>query len=134
MVKYSRDQSTEAPRRRIWSVMALPYWCFHSQTRWVNASRPRALRSVPSARELALHHHLGGDARVICARDPQGSLAAHPMPAGQDVHLRLVQHVAHVQAPGHVRRRQQYRERRGLRPTWARGRRPAGGRARYGWF
>jgi len=26
MVKYSRDQSTEAPRRRIWSVMAEPYW------------------------------------------------------------------------------------------------------------
>jgi hypothetical protein len=32
------------------------------------------------------------------------------MPAHNDVHLRLVEHVAHVQATSYVRRRQQQRE------------------------
>ena len=48
MVKYSRDQSTVAPRRFIWSRMALPYWFFHCQTRASKASRPSAWRVVPS--------------------------------------------------------------------------------------
>ena len=61
-------------------------------------------------RELALHHHLRGDAGVIGARQPQRDEAAHAMPAHDDVHLRLVEHVAHVQAAGDVGRRQQQRE------------------------
>ena len=60
--------------------------------------------------KLFFHHHLGGDAGVIGAGNPDSLFAAHAMPAGQDVHLRLVQHVAHVQAAGDVRRRQQHDE------------------------
>ena len=57
--------------------------------------------------ELALDHHLRGDAGVIGAGEPEGAAAAHATPAGEDVHLRLVEHVAHVQAAGDVGRRQQ---------------------------
>ena len=56
--------------------------------------------------QLALHHHLGGDAGVVGSRQPEGAAAAHAPPAGEDVHLRLVEHVAHVQAAGDVGRRQ----------------------------
>ena len=73
--------------------------------------------------ELPLHHHLRGDAGVIGARQPERDEAAHAMPAHDDVHLRLVEHVAHVQAAGHVRRRQQQRE-HGTRFTLGRGGRP----------
>ena len=86
----------------------------------MNASRPRSRRFLPSLRELPLHHHLGGDAGVVGAGQPQREESAHAMPAHDDVHLRLVEHVAHVQAPGHIRRRQQQSEHR-------RASRPAGG-------
>jgi hypothetical protein len=110
MVKYSRDQSTEAPRRRIWSVMAEPYWRFHSQTRAVKTSRPRGLRLVAFGGELAFDHHLRGDASVIGAGNPERGLAAHSVPAGEDVHLRLVEHVTHVQTARDIGRRQEERE------------------------
>ena len=48
MVKYSRDQSHEAPRRRICRVMVEPDCSFHSQTRSTNFSRPSSRRVVPS--------------------------------------------------------------------------------------
>ena len=83
----------------------------------MNFSRPRSLRFLPSLVELFLHHHLRRDAGVIGARQPQRDESAHAMPAHNDVHLRLVEHVAHVQAPGDVRRRQQQRE---YRPRFAR--------------
>ena len=57
--------------------------------------------------QLTLDHHLRGDASVVSAWHPQRKTAAHATPAGEDVHLRLVEHVAHVQAAGHVGRRQQ---------------------------
>ena len=44
MVKYSRLQSTLSPMRRIWVVMVLPLFSFHSQTFWVKASRPKSWR------------------------------------------------------------------------------------------
>ncbi len=47
--------------------------------------------------ELALHHHLRGDAGVVGARQPQRRQAAHAIPADDDVDLRLLQHVAHVE-------------------------------------
>ncbi len=47
-VKRSRSQSQLAPRRRSCSVMRLPYFCFHSQVRRRNSSRPTASRLVPS--------------------------------------------------------------------------------------
>ena len=60
--------------------------------------------------QLALDHHLRGDAGVVGARKPQGEPAAHAPPAGENVHLSLVEHVAHVQAAGDVGRGQQDRE------------------------
>ena len=62
--------------------------------------------------EVALHHHLRGDAGVIGAGQPQRDEAAHAMPARDNVHLRLAEHVPHVQLPGNVGRRQQQREHR----------------------
>ncbi|MNN26403.1 hypothetical protein D3C81_1399080 [compost metagenome] len=56
--------------------------------------------------QLALHHHLGGDAGVVGARLPQGVAALHAAEADQRVHDRVVEAVAHVQAAGDVRRRQ----------------------------
>ena len=44
---------------------------------------------------------------MIGARHPKRAVAAHAPPASQDIHLRLVEHVAHVQTAGNVRRRQQ---------------------------
>ncbi len=58
------------------------------------------------AGELALDHHLRGDAGVVGAGNPEGFVAPHAVPAGEDVHLSLVEHVAHVQAAGYVGRRQ----------------------------
>ena len=54
--------------------------------------------------ELALHHHLRRDAGVVGSGNPERRLAAHAVPAGEDVHLGLVEHVAHVQAAGDVGR------------------------------
>ncbi len=77
----------------------------------------KLLAGVAFLHQLALDHHLGGDAGVIGAGQPEGAAARHAPPAGEDVHLRLVEHVAHVQAAGDVGRRQQDGE--GL--AWRRG-------------
>ena len=58
MVKRSRRQSGEAPRRRSWRVIVPPDSAFHSQTRSMNASRPSSCASICSLGELALDHHL----------------------------------------------------------------------------
>ncbi len=47
MVKYSRLQSTVSPRRRIWVVMVLPDFSFHSQTFFTKSGRPRSWRLMP---------------------------------------------------------------------------------------
>ncbi len=47
MVKRSRGQSGEAPRRRSWLVIAPPDSAFHSQTFSRNFSRPRSVRFLP---------------------------------------------------------------------------------------
>lgn len=49
MVKRSRDQSTEEPRRRICRVMLPPDCSFHSQIFSRNFSRPRSWRLTPWA-------------------------------------------------------------------------------------
>ena len=67
-------------------------------------------RSQPLRGKLLLHHHLCCDPRVIRTRNPKRTLAQHAMPARQNIHLRLVQHVPHVQPASHVRRRQQHGE------------------------
>jgi hypothetical protein len=55
--------------------------------------------------ELLLDHDLRGDPRVIGAHLPQRVVAAHPVIADEQVHQRLLERVAHVQAAGDVRRR-----------------------------
>ncbi|MDT4818223.1 hypothetical protein FQZ97_513140 [compost metagenome] len=55
--------------------------------------------------QLALHHHLGGDAGVVGARLPQGVAALHAAEADQGIHDGVVEAMTHVQAAGHVRRR-----------------------------
>ena len=107
MVKYSRDQSTEAPRRFIWSVMAEPYWLLPLPDALDEGFAAEVFAVGAFGGELALDHHLGGDAGVVGAGDPERGLAAHAVPAGEDVHLGLVEHVAHVQAAGDVGRREQ---------------------------
>jgi hypothetical protein len=57
--------------------------------------------------ELAFDDDLRGDAGVVGARLPQRVPAAHAVVAGERVHDRLVEAVAHVQRAGDVGRRQQ---------------------------
>ena len=73
---------------------------------------PQVATSLAFLRQLALDHHLRGDAGMIRPRQPQRDEPAHAVPAHQNVHLRLVEHVPHVQPPGDVRRRQEQREHR----------------------
>jgi hypothetical protein len=56
--------------------------------------------------QLALHDDLRGDAGVVRPRHPQRVVAPHAVVAGQRVHDRLVERVAHVQRARHVGRRQ----------------------------
>ena len=60
--------------------------------------------------ELAFDHQLGGDAGMIGAREPKSQVPAHAAPAGEDVHLGVFQHVAHVQPAGDIGRGQQHGE------------------------
>ncbi|MNY24988.1 hypothetical protein D3C86_1587380 [compost metagenome] len=55
--------------------------------------------------QLTLDHHLGRDAGVVGAGQPQHGLALHPVIAGQDVLQRIVQRVTDMQRARHVRRR-----------------------------
>ena len=55
--------------------------------------------------ELALHHHLGGDARVVGSGLPQRVAPPHPVIAGQRIHDGVLEGVAHVQRAGDVGRR-----------------------------
>jgi hypothetical protein len=67
--------------------------------------------------ELALDHVLGGDAGVVHAGQPQHLEPAHAVQPGQVVLVGVVEGVADVQRPGHVRGRQGHAE-----PRPARGR------------
>ena len=115
MVKRSRDQSQEAPRRLSWWMIVPPDSAFHSQTFSTNFSRPicATVRLLP-LRQLALDDHLRGDAGMVRARLPEHVLAAHALEADEDVLERVVQRVADVQRAGDVGRRDDDRER--LRP------------------
>ena len=106
MVKRSRDQSQEAPSRFSWLTMVPPLSAFHSQTRSRNFSRPISRRpGCCLLHQLALDHHLGGDAGMVGAGLPQHVAAAHALEAAQHVLQRVVERVAHVQRARHVRRR-----------------------------
>ena len=56
--------------------------------------------------QLTFHHDLRGNARVVCAGNPKGIEATHPVVARQAVHDGLVERMAHVQGAGHIGRRQ----------------------------
>ena len=60
--------------------------------------------------ELALDHHLGGDAGVVGAGEPEGVVAEHAMPADGDVDLGVLEHVADVERAGDVGRRDDERK------------------------
>ena len=62
------------------------------------------------AAQLPVHHHLRSDAGMVRPRQPQSEEPAHAMPAHKNIHLRLVEHVPHVQPSRHIRRWQQQRE------------------------
>ena len=70
---------------------------------------------LPALGQLALDHHLGGDAGVVGAGQPQRRLAAHALEADQHVLQGVVQRVADVQRAGDVRRRDDDGERLGVR-------------------
>jgi len=65
---------------------------------------------------------LRGNAGVVGARQPEREIAAHAMPAEDDVHLGLLEHVTHVEATGDVGRRQKQAERVAHVPLGRRGR------------
>ncbi len=56
--------------------------------------------------QLALHHDLRGDARVVGARHPHRVETAHAVVAREAVHDRLVERMAHVQRARHIGGRQ----------------------------
>ncbi len=60
--------------------------------------------------EHALDHELRGDAGVVHAREPEGTFAAHAVPADEHVDLSVFEHVAHVDGAGDVGRREGDRE------------------------
>ena len=65
--------------------------------------------------EVALDHHLRGDARMVGADHPQRVLAAHALAARQDVLQRNVERMADVQRARDVGRRHDDRPRRRVR-------------------
>ena len=90
--------------------MAPPYCLRQYQTRFEELFAAEGLAGGAFGDDLFLDHHLGGDAGVVGAREPEGLVAEHAVPADEDVHLGLVEHVAHVEAAGDVGRRQENRE------------------------
>ena len=123
MVKRSRDQSQEAPRRLSWLMMVPPLSAFHAHTFSMNFSRPMLVPvGLLALHQLALDHQLRGDAGVVGARLPEHVLAAHALEAAEHVLQRVVERVPHVQRARHVRRRDD--DAVGLRPWRARAGRP----------
>ena len=80
-----RDPSRhDAPSRFSWLTIAPPDSSFHSQI-FVDEGLARQIAAVDLLfRQLALHHHLRGDAGMIHARLPQDVLAAHALEADED--------------------------------------------------
>jgi hypothetical protein len=99
----------------------------------LSAQRP-AVRLL-TLHQLALDHHLGGDAGVVGAGLPEHVAAAHPLEAAEHVLEGVVEGVADVKRAGDVRRRDDDRIGLGLDPVRATGpegagRLPGGGDAR----
>ena len=65
----------------------------------------RAAARLLALHQLALDHHLGGDAGVVGAGLPEHVLAAHALEPAEHVLQRVVERMAHMQRAGHVGRR-----------------------------
>ena len=105
MVKRSRDQSQDAPSRFSWLTMVPPD-CglpLPDPVDEILAAQVAAM-DLP-LHQLALDHHLRGDAGMVHARLPQHVLAAHALEADQDVLQRVVERMAHMQRAGDIGRR-----------------------------
>ncbi len=76
----------------------------------------RAPARLLALHQLALDHHLGGDAGVIGAGLPEHIASAHALEAGQHVLQRIVERMPHVQRAGDVGRRDDDAERLGIAP------------------
>jgi len=104
MVKRSRDQSQEEPPELLRDGAA-----------GLGLPRPHLLeeffppehapRRLLPLHQLALDHHLRGDAGVIGARLPEHVAPAHALEAGEYVLERVVERMPHVQRAGDVGRR-----------------------------
>ena len=106
MVKRSRDQSQEAPRRFSWLTMVPPLSAFHVQTFSTNFSRP-------SSRRSGCWRSSSWRSTTICVAMPAWSVpGCHStslprMRSKRHEHVlqRVVERVPHVQRARHVRRR-----------------------------
>ena len=79
-------------------MIAPPDCAFHSYTCSRKASRPISPRLDPPALEgLRFDDHLRANPSMVRADHPQGVLASHALPPGQDVLQRIVERVADMQ-------------------------------------
>ncbi len=77
MVKRSRDQSQEAPRRFSWLTMVPPLSAFQAQTALQERLAAELAPVLLLRLQLALDDHLRGDARVVRAGLPEHVASAH---------------------------------------------------------
>ena len=80
----------------------------------MNASRPRSWRVSPSFASSRSTTFCVAMPGVVVAGLPEHRKPAHPVPADEQILDRRVQRVSHVQAAGHVRRRNRDHERLAL--------------------
>ena len=74
----------------------------------VNEVRARVVIAVAAfCLDLAVHHHLGGDAGMVDSNLPQGVASAHAHQSNQRIHQGVLKGMPHVQCAGHIGRRQQ---------------------------
>ena len=104
MVKRVRSTSRrKQPICLSWLRMRASYWSFQVQMLPTKASRPRSWRFLCSFLEdAAFDDGLGGDAGVVGAGHPEGVVALHASPAGEDVLQGVVEGMAEVEGAGDV--------------------------------
>ena len=102
---YSRLQSKLSPKPRIFVVMVLPDFSFHSHT-FDEIGTAQVVAAHALLLQLALDDNLRGNARVVGARNPDGVVPQHAVVAREAIHDGLVERVPHVPRALDVRRRQ----------------------------
>src|SRR5579864_8930457 len=87
------NRSAEPPHL----LLNRPTVLFFPTPNTLNEFFPPEFRPLLSlASQLAFDHHLSGNSGVIGSWEPERDITSHAVPARNDVHLRLVQHVPHV--------------------------------------